>query len=59
MIEKLLHAALAATFPASDALSLTQPGGGRQSTAPAPRFSVRGRIHPREVPDDREEALHE
>jgi hypothetical protein len=27
-IEELLDIALAATFPASDALSITQPGGG-------------------------------
>ena len=29
-IEALLDVALAATFPASDALSITQPGGGRR-----------------------------
>lgn len=31
--EDALDSALAATFPASDALSITQPGGGRVSTA--------------------------
>jgi hypothetical protein len=34
-IDKLLDSSLAATFPASDALSLTQPGGGQRSLAPA------------------------
>jgi hypothetical protein len=35
IIDKLLDSSLAATFPASDALSLIQPGGGERSPAPA------------------------
>jgi hypothetical protein len=33
--EEMLDFALAATFPASDALALTQPGGGWQRAAAA------------------------
>ncbi|HSU44761.1 MAG TPA: hypothetical protein VLN42_11145 [Casimicrobiaceae bacterium] len=34
--EKLLDQALADTFPASDPVSVAQPGGGPQSAAPHP-----------------------
>jgi hypothetical protein len=39
-IDKLLDSSLAATFPASDALSLTQPGGGQRSLAPTPLLGM-------------------
>jgi hypothetical protein len=39
-IDKLLDSSLAATFPASDALSLTQPGGGQRLLAPVPLLGM-------------------
>jgi hypothetical protein len=39
-IDKLLDSSLEATFPASDAVSLTQPGADRRSSAPASLLGV-------------------